>query len=712
MKKKSVPILSVLLSLLLLAGCSGGKIAESSGASSESAVPTSLSVTAPATSPITTPQSGTTSTVPTTTVPITPPIPDPTYDPSELYEAVPGTSDLYLLDIDGVNLSTDFFIDSADLWGDKLLLSATAYYYEEYPGETDEWWEPDYTVVRQFYLIGLRTGKLLGQYTTDSELNAFGFLDDGTVYSTSSFYSLEEHQVVLYDDTLTPTDRFDVPDCAEIFCGMEGNGTLWFMDSDAGMLYACHPFGSAETQSYALPGYVYAEFGGRLGDRVFLSLTDEQYSQSFGILNLSDKNLDIENNLRGFRPAGEDLFVKDASEKWLITTSEELDKVKVIPKNGEYESIQAGVGDLFLTCIATFPEDEEDGYSAFSTYFLRRKADGAEIAEIGGKELSGLCFLCMDADGNTVFSVFNQDRGPEVFYWECQKDDSAVPDEDFRIIDLGASDVNTEAEQKIFDRFGVHVYYDEVSLTNLVYDYVCTPLDSPLQISEGLEDLYLYMSAYPEGFFEEVCVDGYSRLEIYLCGTFIPTSGYGISTAAAIASVKDDAIIMAFNLDYIDQMKTNLAHELMHVMEHRIQEYAFTIDLPVLEYWESLNPEDFSYYFSYHDENGDEISNIRYTSWDYTGQTEVWFVDPYSTSYPIEDRARIFENLYTETSFLFESSHMQVKAKYLCAIIRAAFPSVAESDSVCWEMFGEVSLEDYRNLLEDYQAYLYENAVG
>lgn len=714
MKKRAIQLLSVFLSLfplagvLLFAGCSGKEIAESTN---HSTTPTILTTVNTGT---TVPKSETTSSDPTTTLPPTFPIPDVTYPPVS-YEPVPGAANLYLMNIEGVDLGMDYFIDDADLWGDKLLLSATAYFYDEAIGETDDWENPEYTIDRQIYLICLQTGKLLGHTAIDSDMDSFGFLEDGTVYSTAFPYHSENRQIILYDESLTPTRSFDASGSPETFCGMEGDGTLWFFDPDEEMLYAYCPFTSEEPKSYALKGYTGAVFCGRSDDLIFLSLSDLQYSTIFGILNLSNGELDIHSDLRGFVPEGDNLFIKEASDKWLMATTDDLDRIKVLPICNENENIYASVGDLFLTSYMTFsvnPEDMEDD-TFYYAYSLKRKSDCAEIGCIDSRELYNLNFICLDAQGNAVFYRYNEREGTELLYWEGQKDGTIVPAEGFYEIYLdSASDENADQEQKIYDRFGIHVYYDEISLTGLVSDYTCTPLDSSLLIGEGLDALYLYMSEYPDRFFEEVCVGEYSRLEIYLCGTFIPTDSYGISTAAALTSVKDSAIIMAFNLDYMDQMETNLAHELMHVMEHRLYEYEYTLDLPLLEYWESLNPDDFSYYYSYHDENGEEITNDRYTSWDFTGETEVWFVDPYSTSFPTEDRARIFENLYTETSYLFDSPHMQEKAKYLCALIRAAFPSVGESDTTVWEMFGEVSLEDYRDILEDFRDDLYENAAG
>ncbi|MGM9680779.1 MAG: hypothetical protein ACI3XR_04665 [Eubacteriales bacterium] len=712
-KKISLGILSVLLSLLMIVGCTGKGETETSTsqAPEQSTSPKSdSSVTNPTTTgtPVTGAPSQGTETTPTL------PEPDATHDPSELYEAVPGVDNLYLLDIDGIELDGEYYVNEAALWNDRLLVSAFS--GSEYPSDgQDEW---NYTVTRRVFLIGLRTGKLMSSITTDNDAEIFTFLEDGTVCSYCLDSYADKREALLYDDSLTVTDRFDGSDCPDIFCGMEGDGTLWFYDSEKGCLKTLCPFGDKQEKEYTVaPGYAWIQLSFRQDDLVYLTFIDTQYLTEIGVLNLSDGSLTMLDNLHGMQSfnGGSGLFGRESGGQMIMVSADNLNRAMVIPKTNEYESCLTEKGGLMLTggVFTTEGDGDFDEVEYYSVYRLYRPADGVQLEPVGSEQLSGLTYLCMDEFGNVVFWTYDPEKGPEIMYWEGGKGDETQLGSDYRVIDLTAiDDENSELEQKIYDRFGIHVYYDELSLTDLVSDYTCAVLTDNLLIGEGLENLYLYLSLYPDGFFEDACAGGYNQLEIYLCGTFTPVDDYGINTAAALTSTKGSTIIMAFNLDYIEQMKTNLAHELMHVMEHRLWEYEYSLDFPFLGYWECLNPEDFTYYYSYHDENGDEITETRYTSWDTSEGAEVWFVDPYSTSYPTEDRARIFENLYTNQTALFESPYMQAKAEYLCALIRAAFPSVAESDSVSWEMFGRITIDDFMDELEEYQEQLFEQAVG
>ena len=62
---------------------------------------------------------------------------------------------------------------------------------------------------------------------------------------------------------------------------------------------------------------------------------------------------------------------------------------------------------------------------------------------------------------------------------------------------------------------------------------------------------------------------------------------------------------------------------------------------------ECFTPGEEAYFYSYFDENGVEIQDPTFTL---AGRGleggEVWFLDSYSRSYPLEDRGRILEYLY------------------------------------------------------------------
>ena len=65
----------------------------------------------------------------------------------------------------------------------------------------------------------------------------------------------------------------------------------------------------------------------------------------------------------------------------------------------------------------------------------------------------------------------------------------------------------------------------------------------------------------------------------------------------------------------------------------------------------------------------------------------IYFVDGYATTFPLEDRARIFEHIAVDEELLnaFESKNLMVKAECMCAVIRDVFSCIDENDMPFWE---------------------------
>ncbi len=114
------------------------------------------------------------------------------------------------------------------------------------------------------------------------------------------------------------------------------------------------------------------------------------------------------------------------------------------------------------------------------------------------------------------------------------------------------------------------------------------------------------------------------------------------------------------------------------------------------EVWSAMNPEDFDYYDAYVDENGTSYEfsgSTTYTTWDdpaYEGQVDtIYFVDPYSTTYPTEDRARLMEYLLMDPESyvpsLYESVHVQEKLAYYFQCIRQIFDTTGWPEETLWE---------------------------
>ena len=118
--------------------------------------------------------------------------------------------------------------------------------------------------------------------------------------------------------------------------------------------------------------------------------------------------------------------------------------------------------------------------------------------------------------------------------------------------------------------------------------------------------------------------------------------------------------------------------------------------------------ENAGFYYDYHDENGWELSDTRYTlddpdAWENPGN--AWFIDAYSRTFPLEDRARIFETLFLageDAPDLLSSPHLLRKAQYLCAILRERYESLRDAPPLYWER--HITPIPYADFVSEFEA--------
>ena len=255
---------------------------------------------------------------------------------------------------------------------------------------------------------------------------------------------------------------------------------------------------------------------------------------------------------------------------------------------------------------------------------------------------------------------------------------------------------------------GVHVQSgEEVPGDGMDY-YFDTDFTLPT-VYFTLQDVDTILRAFPGGMLREMCVDPVQQIDIYFSEKFLPADSYSIDNAAAVAYTWDNSRMIVLSSDNA----SDLPHELMHVMEDRLWTFAYPEtgsreqeNGAYLDYWDALNPADFDYYWTYHYEDRD---TLQYT---YYGDSDnVYFIDAYSKSFPSEDRARIFENLFwneTREEGYFEEPNLKAKGQYLCALIHGAFRSMTADTEVPWEKAVSVrSLQSYDPEVKAYHEWLY-----
>ena len=163
-------------------------------------------------------------------------------------------------------------------------------------------------------------------------------------------------------------------------------------------------------------------------------------------------------------------------------------------------------------------------------------------------------------------------------------------------------------------------------------------------------------------------------------------AGSNISNASAFSTESNGLMQLAFDL-YDDPDPPTVIHELTHAMDYRFLGEGLLDE----ERWNAMNPDGFDYYYAYIDASGEsyEISG----SPDHTAAggypaDDVYFIEPYSKTYPMEDRALLMENLLAGSSpyaYSFSGRHVQEKLSYYFRFIRASIGSERWPSSTAWE---------------------------
>lgn len=256
------------------------------------------------------------------------------------------------------------------------------------------------------------------------------------------------------------------------------------------------------------------------------------------------------------------------------------------------------------------------------------------------------------------------------------------------VYDLG--ELSQRAEE-LEAAYGVRVYLGQEAASLPFPDYTLESSEDLRAMSDGLDVLEQALAYYPEGYLSQLGGDTVRDLCFCLSGRMTPVDpSASIDDPGGLACQVDGLELMAFNVEYI-QVR-DVIHELTHVLDH----WLWTEETLDEGSWSALNPEGFDYYYAYIDENGqsyETTGSTQYTTWDeawYSGDVDsVYFIDPYSTTYPTEDRARLMEYVlagsWNGPDSSFASVHLQAKLSYYFECIRNTFDTIGWPEQTSWE---------------------------
>lgn len=554
-------------------------------------------------------------------------------------------------------------LQSVTGWGDQLLLSFARY-------------DPDSGSYRDASagLLNLTTGKLSEAVPLPGGSWRAVFLDSGRV----CLYDPLSCAVKVYD--LAGNLRFsyesDTPSVG-LSIDPTGNGTLWCYSGSSPTL-TCVALDGSFTRRFTVPD---AEGGYVAGHREGIAYYFAQSGQSNRLYTVSsDGSLSLLSDTEGYYWGGGCLYADGSPGR--ILPLDDPDTVYLACGEDAFSWIAAEVGGHLLA--ERFADEENCTYLWVLDYenavrYPELRAEG---------ECDYRHFYAPEA-GVLYFTVSSYDAGAEVqnteiLRWNYQHDGA---DADLICTTRAEEDLqNAEIAARIKEKWGVSVIYAEPQIHKVASDYSTIAITDSAKLHDALLQLEQALAAYPDDFFDDLCYGDYTVLELYLCGKFTPLTAAGITTAEALSNTRGSAMVIGFDVNQMDgEYVRVLAHELLHIMERRIDQ----IDPDALAEWITLTPGGHdAYYYSYHDENGNEMNDQSNTYYFESDPANAYFVDAYSKSFPTEDRARVFEKLMESGGdpYFADSPVLITKARTLCRIIREYFPSVAALQCASWEV--------------------------
>ncbi len=334
-------------------------------------------------------------------------------------------------------------------------------------------------------------------------------------------------------------------------------------------------------------------------------------------------------------------------------------------------------------------------------------------------------FLHFYTAGDNIIFLGKVRETAGLFLWKPEKLES---ERNYGILtEHTYTEENKHLAAKIEKDYSVKVNYGKDGVKFFDGYAVVTEEDENL-IHTALTSLDTFFGKLPAGFMDELCSlsPSYDKTEIFLTGKIIPNTfdSQSINDAAAFVGIYGDTQNMVIDITGYS-LETTISHEFMHVIENVIFDHGSADDnLEQFSRWSMLNPDDFTYYFSYTDSDG---RTLGYDATEYNGSyyfeggslqiDDVYFVDGYSMTYPAEDRARIFETLASSTPetlpVYFKGRGIQLKAAYLMDCIAEAFETVPDDTY----LFGSGMIDpaytlEYFRENYDLESYWEEHAVG
>ncbi|HSK69181.1 MAG TPA: hypothetical protein VLA21_07955 [Candidatus Limnocylindria bacterium] len=552
-------------------------------------------------------------------------------------------------------------------------------------------------------LADVKSGALLASRPLPGGMVPYGarmrFLDGGGL----ALADMDSVRVWVLDAALRETRSFAPPDPGAWFSAyVDGGGEHAYFGGARGVARYRLSDGAEEDPGGIVPeGWTFAHFAGE-ADGGVLCVYSGRDDLSLLLHALPRGKAILYTVPAGFGACADGILAAEAmGEMFLLPLPGSLLYRFRAPGSGEYPGAARGTEIL----LQSFGEP-----GAFRVVDL---ASSRVLAELTLPGLGGgyWCEAAALGDGFALLALGQSDGGAGGLYRWDFSGPSGSRDAGVSKVTLAELRLENDARAAaITARHGVGVLLREAGAAFRDDAYQGEPSRDEVRLGGALAQLEAFLDALPPGMAARAAAAQASRIDVYLSGRITPRGASSISSAAGFVTRASGAAGIVLS-SFGPGMTQLLAHEFMHVLEDGLQlDSAGDGKWPPVTYWERPAPEDGQggmFAYSYHNPDGTEYGDTRWTLGAEEDPQDVWFLDGYSRTYPLEDRARVFENLYVAkdgTEAVFAYPHLLQKARALCAMLRRAFPEIEAAGGAPWERFlvpmGDGELTEYLRVEE------------
>ncbi len=520
---------------------------------------------------------------------------------------------------------------------------------------------------------------------TDGIWGSLHLLEDGTVV-----IPLVDNVILELDMDLQEIRRFAVPGGSLL--GITDDHDLWFktQNDDGSFFLERYSFEGEKQLSFPYEDYEIRAFLRSDGDNAVFSAFRADFTEYQLRLDLQKGKLAPVDGIHLEQECFADMLEYSTDSKWMFGGLDQSGPVYSFDKKDSSEVMEDLKNGIGATSQWVFGDDNDQPLVYYRVYDINECTLLGELRSDSYESYGFYGQSHLTKRGYVILDVSCGEGDEELILWDVTAE-TPQKASGSRVITADEETLKLrERAEQIREKYGVRMYFEEVDMAGGMFNsYALIPCDDYYRLSELMGMFEESISGFPDGFWTDLLADGTKKcVRFFLCDGFQRTDLSGIERAAALTSTAYEDICMAYGSKYMNQFPETFVHETMHMMEIRIRKYCTDNHLDFETYWtEELNSSKYGYHDAYTDDSGKDLNDNGGT---YTKDPKnAWFIDAYSRTTVREDRARVLENLYLGNNYYFKKSeHLRLKAQHLCAIIRAAFPSVGRSESAMrWESY-------------------------